>query len=152
MTRTSTLISASPPTRVIFCSCKALSTLAWALRLMSPISSRKSVPPLASSNFPFFCLMAEVKEPFSCPNNSLSMSSEGIAAQFTSTKALSLRWLSSCNWWATSSFPEPLGPVTSIRASETATLSIMARMWFRASEFPIMSYFLLTLFFRVFVS
>ena len=33
-----------------------------------------------------------------------------------------------------------------IRASETATLSIMARIWFKASEFPIMSYFLLTLF------
>ena len=35
--------------------------------------------------------IAEVNDPFSCPNSSLSISSEGIAAQLTSIKALSLR-------------------------------------------------------------
>ena len=51
---------------------------------MSPISSRKRVPPLACSNLPIRCFTADVKEPFSCPKSSLSISSEGIAAQFTS--------------------------------------------------------------------
>ena len=152
MTRTSIWISVSLPIRLILFSCKARSTLACASRLISPISSRNKVPPEASSNFPFFCLIAEVNDPFSCPNSSLSISSEGIAAQLTSIKALSLRWLFSCNWWATNSLPQPFGPVMSTRASETATLSIMIRIWFNASEWPIISYFLLTLVFSFWVS
>jgi hypothetical protein len=53
---------------------------------MSPISSRKRVPPSASSNLPLRSLMALVKLPFMCPNSSLSISSPGMAAQFTSMK------------------------------------------------------------------
>jgi ABC-type sugar transport system permease subunit len=34
------------------------------------------------------CLIAEVKAPFSCPKSSLSISSDGIAAQFTSMNGL----------------------------------------------------------------
>ena len=37
---------------------------------ISPISSKKSVPPSACSNLPFFCAIAPVKAPRSCPNNS----------------------------------------------------------------------------------
>jgi len=65
---------------------------------MSPISSRKRVPPFACSNLPILCLMAEVNEPFSCPNNSLSISYEGIAAQLTSTKAAFALLLFSWIW------------------------------------------------------
>src|SRR5690606_12890092 len=51
-TRTSTLTLDAPPTGSTTCSCSARSTLACVLRVMSPISSRKSVPPSASSNLP----------------------------------------------------------------------------------------------------
>src|SRR5438046_7899652 len=85
-TRTSTSNVCPDPTREITPSSSARSTLAWAERLMSPISSRNSVPPSASSNFPARSANAPVKLPFMCPNSSLSISSVGIAAQFTSTK------------------------------------------------------------------
>ena len=52
-----------------------------------------------------------------CPNSSLSISSEGIAAQFTSTKALSRRGEASCSARATSSLPVPFSPVISTRAA-----------------------------------
>ena len=45
----------------------------------SPISSRNSVPPVASSNFPSCCLCAPVNAPRSWPNSVLSTSSCGIA-------------------------------------------------------------------------
>ena len=83
--------------------------------------------------------MADVKEPFSWPNSSLSMSSLGMAAQFTSTNGIALRLLS---WWrlrATSSLPEPLGPITSTRASVGATLEIISRICCIGSDSPIMS-------------
>ena len=44
-TRTSTLIGFAPPTRVTTPSCRTRSTLACAVRLMSPTSSRNRVPP-----------------------------------------------------------------------------------------------------------
>src|SRR5262245_24356129 len=52
MTRTSTFTLDCPPTGSTTCSCSARSTLACVFTLMSPISSRKSVPPSASSNLP----------------------------------------------------------------------------------------------------
>ena len=82
--------------------------------------------------------MAEVKEPFSWPKSSLSMSSEGMAAQFTSTYGI----MDLCeSWWrlrATSSLPEPLGPVMRTLASVGATLSIM-RMCRMPSDWPTIS-------------
>jgi hypothetical protein len=51
----------------------------------SPTSSRKIVPPSATSKYPFLFEVAPVKEPFSCPKSSLSRSSLGIAAQLTGT-------------------------------------------------------------------
>src|SRR3990170_2783436 len=53
--------------------------------LMSPTSSRKRVPPSASSKRPLLRPVAPVNAPFSCPNSSDSISSSGIAAQFTAT-------------------------------------------------------------------
>ena len=51
-------------------------------RLMSPISSRNSVPPSASSKRPFFRCSAPVNAPFSWPNSSASirLSGQGGAA------------------------------------------------------------------------
>ena len=54
---------------------------------MSPISSRKIVPPDASSNFPLRCCAAPVNAPRSYPNNSDSIKFSGSAAQFTATNA-----------------------------------------------------------------
>ena len=139
MTRTSTLMSLSAPTRVITFSCKARNTLAWAERLMSPISSKKIVPLSATSNLPARSFTAEVKAPFTWPNNSLSINSLGMAAQFTSIKEKFALWLFSCNWWATSSFPVPLGPVINTLASVWATLSIINLMRLIASLSPIIS-------------
>ena len=51
-TRTSTWMTCSLPTREISPDCTARSTLACATRSMSPISSRKSVPPCACSKRP----------------------------------------------------------------------------------------------------
>ena len=47
------------------------------------------------SNFPGLKAVAPVNAPFSCPNSSLSKSSSGMAAQFSLTKAFSLRGLCS---------------------------------------------------------
>ena len=52
---------------------------------MSPISSRKSVPPCAAWNCPTRVATAPVKAPFTWPNSSDSRSASGIAPQFTAT-------------------------------------------------------------------
>jgi hypothetical protein len=46
---------------------------------MSPISSRKIVPPCASSNLPRRSATAPVKAPRTWPNSSISISSSGMA-------------------------------------------------------------------------
>ena len=59
---------------------------------MSPISSRNRIPLSASTNFPRLPFArAPVKLPPSYPNNSLSISSRGMAAQLIATSGLSLR-------------------------------------------------------------
>ncbi len=60
---------------------------------ISPISSRNTVPPSATSSFPFFLPMAPVNAPFSCPNSSLSRSVSASAAQLITTKGLTARGL-----------------------------------------------------------
>jgi len=61
-------------------------------RLREELSGRTqlygdSVPPSAFSNFPTLFSLAPVKLPLMWPNNSDSISSSGMAAQFTSTNA-----------------------------------------------------------------
>ena len=51
--------------------------------VISAISSKKIVPPCASSNRPMRVAVAPVNAPRSCPNNSLSSSVSGMAAQLT---------------------------------------------------------------------
>ena len=69
------------------------SSLAWVSRLMSPISSRNSVPPSAASNLPSRRATAPVNAPFSWPNSSLSTSSRENAAQLTRRTG---RWRAGC--------------------------------------------------------
>ena len=52
----------------------------------SPISSRKMVPPFASSNRPSRRRVAPVNAPFSWPKSSEEISDGARAAQFTLTK------------------------------------------------------------------
>ena len=136
-TRTFTLVVLSLPTRVISFSCKARSTLACAARLRSPISSKNSVPPSACSNFPARSLTAPVNDPFMWPNSSDSISSDGMAAQFTSTIGPAARVDFSCIRRATTSLPVPFSPVMSTRASVGATFSMISLTCCIASESPI---------------
>ena len=94
MTRTSTLISRVPPTRLNIRSCRQRSTLAWLFGDISPTSSRNSVPRSASSMSPFLVARASVKAPFSWPNSSLSKSVSVMAAQLTSMNGKLRRALS----------------------------------------------------------
>src|SRR6266436_4620223 len=73
----------SPPTRSTSPSSSTRSSFACIATGMSPISSRKSVPPSACSNLPTCLTAAPVKAPFSWPKSSDSINSAGTAAQFS---------------------------------------------------------------------
>ena len=79
-------------------SCSTRSSLTWTAPLISPISSRKIVPPAARSKYPFrVVLSAPVYAPFSVPKSSLSSRPfPGWEAQLTSTNGRSLRKLLAC--------------------------------------------------------
>ena len=70
------------------------SSLACVGRGISPISSSNSVPCCASSKQPARRSEAPVKEPFSCPNSSLSISVSGSAAQLMAMNGPCRRGLS----------------------------------------------------------
>ena len=110
MTRTLTVMSFVPPTRLNVMRSSTRRSFTWIVRLISPTSSRNSVPPFANSRSPCFCWRASVKAPFSCPKSSDSSNSRGIAAQFTSSMGFSRRAESSWIQCAMSSFPVPLSP------------------------------------------
>ena len=61
--------------------------------VMSPISSRKIVPPLACSKRPMRRAAAPVKAPRSWPKSSLSSRVSGMAAQLTAMNGLAARSL-----------------------------------------------------------
>ena len=63
MIRTSARRASRPPTRVNSRSCRTRRSFAWSASDMSAISSRKSVPPAAASNFPIRRSTAPVKAP-----------------------------------------------------------------------------------------
>ena len=77
---------------------------------MSPISSRKTVPPSATSSLPRFWVAAPVKAPFSWPNNSDSRSSSERATQFTGMNSRPRRALQLWIDRARRSLPVPLSP------------------------------------------
>ena len=102
----------------------------------SPISSRKSVPPSASSKRPTFTPVAPVKAPFSWPNSSLSMSVGGRAAQLTLTRGPCRRGLRSWIAWARSSLPVPVSPRSSTALVVGATWATFARTSRMAGLWP----------------
>jgi hypothetical protein len=69
------------------------SSLTWVAGVVSPTSSKKIVPPLATSKSPALFEIAPVNDPFMCPNNSLSSNGSGKALQFTVTNGIRLRAL-----------------------------------------------------------
>jgi len=109
-TRTSTGIACVPPTRVSSRSSSTRSSFTCVLGGISPISSRNSVPPSASSKRPSRRSAAPVKAPFSWPNSSLSSNVSGSAPTFTAMNGLLRRGLSLWIARATSSLPVPLSP------------------------------------------
>jgi len=113
MIRTLTWMSRVPPTRRKVMFSRTFSSLTCRFTGISPTSSRKSVPPLASSRSPAFCARASVKAPFSWPKSSLSSSSRGMAAQLISRNGFTARG----DWrWiklAMICLPVPLSPVMS---------------------------------------
>ncbi len=83
---TSTGIEVLLPTGVMVLASTACNNLGWSSRGRSPISSRNKMPLSAFTNAPVLSCNAPVKAPFLCPNNSLSISSLGMAAQLTFIK------------------------------------------------------------------
>ena len=84
---------------------------------MSPISSRKMVPPSAASKSPFWSRWAPVKAPFTWPNSSDSRSVSVSAPQLSATNGWPRRGLRAWSARATSSLPVPDSPVTSTVAA-----------------------------------
>ncbi len=97
MTRQSVSIGSVPPTRSNRPSWSTRRSFACIPMGMSPISSRNSVPPWASSNRPFFWRSAPVNAPRSWPKSSVSSRCSGKAAQLTVTsgplRVTSLKWI-----------------------------------------------------------
>ena len=136
-TRVTTRIVCSPPTRWSSPSCRMRSSFACDASCRSPISSRKIVPPSASSNFPRRSAAAPENAPFSWPKSSLSMSSVGIAAQFTFTNGPAANGLSRWMWAASSSLPVPDSPVNSTLTSDRATWAACCTACWNAGDDPI---------------
>ena len=104
--------------------------------MVSPISSMKSVPPLASSKRPRRARMAPVKAPRAWPKSSLSSRVSVMAAQLTGTNGWALRRLPAWMARATSSLPVPDSPVRSTVASVAATRTARSSTSRRAGERP----------------
>ena len=139
MTRTSTLIGRAEPTRSNSRSWSTRRSASWVSGGRSPTSSRKMVPPSASSKRPARRSSAPVKAPFSCPNSSEAINVGGMAAQFTLTNARDARcerlWIAR----ATSSFPVPVSPVMSTVESVGATCATLVSTARSAGEVPTIS-------------
>jgi hypothetical protein len=102
----------------------------------SAISSRNRVPPSADWMSPFLSLTAPVKLPRLCPKSSLSMSSVGIAPQFTGTKGPSRRGPLSWISFATNSLPVPDSPKMCTGAWLRATRAIISRSLLHGGGVP----------------
>src|SRR4051794_40290766 len=111
MIRTLTGTVRVPPSRSIVRFCSTRSSFTCIDNGTSSMSSRKIVPPSASSNRPGRSLIAPVNAPRSWPNSSDSINVSENSAQLTATNGWCLRRL---DWWisvAVTSFPVPLSPV-----------------------------------------
>ena len=108
--------------------------MVWTSRLMSPISSRKSVPPLACSNRPTRSRSAPVKAPRTWPNSSLSSRLCDSAAQWTLTNGRAARGLARWIAAASSSLPVPLSP--RIRTADGLAATLRAIAIIRRTAWP----------------
>ena len=106
---------------------KTLNTFTCVSIGISPISSRKIVPLLAVSKYPFLVSLASVYAPFLCPNSSLSIIPSGIAPQLTITSSLEDLLLPKCNALLTNSLPVPDSPFIKIDISTLDTWEIISR-------------------------
>ena len=106
---------------------------------MSPISSRKTVPPLACSKRPRLVACAPVKAPRTCPKSSLSSSPSGIAVQLIGTKGLSARLPWKWIVRATTSLPVPLSPLIKTLLRLCAICRMSAKISRMAGLVPISS-------------
>ena len=97
------------------------------------------MPWCASSKRPVLRAMAPVNAPFSWPNNSLSSSPRGMAAQFTFTKVWSRRALMLWMARAMSSLPVPVSPRIRTVESVGATMATCFRTFFSAALEPMIS-------------
>ena len=92
----------------------------------SPISSRNSVPPCASSKAPLRFETAPVNAPRTWPNSSLSMRFSGMAPQSTGTNGPAARRERPCTARAATSLPVPVSPWMRSVVSAGAARSMMA--------------------------
>ncbi len=138
MTRTSTRSERTAPRGRISRSCNTRNSFACSDGDSSAISSRKMVPPWASTKMPGRSAWASVKAPRLWPNSSLSSSASGMAAQLTATNGRSRRGLFQWIDFATSSLPVPDSPVTSTDAAEPASRRISANTSCMADDLPMM--------------
>ena len=132
--RTSTETGCELPTRSKAISWRTRSSLVWTSRLMSPISSRKRVPPSACSNRPTRSRSAPVKAPLTWPNSSLSSRLCESAAQWTLTNGLAARGLAAWIASASSSLPVPLSP--RIRTADGLAATLRATSIIRRTAAP----------------
>ena len=114
------------------------SSLDWVSGGMFPISSKKIVPPWATSNRPFLCDTAPVKAPLTWPNRVLSRSSLGIDPEFTVTNGPSLRFELLWIDLATSSLPVPLSPRIRMLLLDGAARRIRSKTWRIGRLLPMM--------------
>ena len=120
-------MSLVPPTRRKLRRSSTRSSFTCSIGLISPISSRSTVPPFPTSMSPSFCARASVKAPRSWPNSSVSSSSLGMAAQLISTNGWSWRALIRWIRLAKYSLPVPLSPsIRTLVVSPSATCSAIA--------------------------
>src|SRR2546427_707717 len=96
MTRTSTGIVSVPPTGIASRSWSTRSSFTCVAADISPISSRKKVPPRAAANRPCLSRTAPVNEPLTCPNSSDSSRLSGSAPQLSEKNGPSERALVHC--------------------------------------------------------
>ena len=140
MTRVSTVRGRFSPTGRTSPSCSTRRSFAWSAGLVSEISSRKSVPPLATSKRPLRSSVAPVKAPRRWPKSSLSSSPSESAAQLTATKRWSRRGPAAWMARATSSLPVPVSPSMRTVVRELATRAISSSTLRIAALSPTISF------------
>ncbi len=115
------VLALTSPTRVISPFSRTRRSLACTDPGSSPISSRKSVPPDASSSWPGLLASAPENAPRAWPKSSLSASASGMAAQLIDTNGPGERGEKAWMAAAASSLPTPVSPRMRIGMVERAS-------------------------------